>query len=168
MDPSNIEVILKWKPPRNVTKVRSFLSLAAYYRRFVKGFSMTLAPITRLLQKNVKFEWSEKCQASFEKLKAFLTEAPILTKSTYGKEYVIFSDVSLNGLGCVLMQEGKVVAYASRQLKLHEKNYPTHDLELAVIVFALKYGDTIFKGKSVLSTPITKVLSIFPRNESLT
>ena len=68
----------------------------------------------------------------------FLTEAPVLTQSTCSKEYVIFSDASLNGLGCVLMQEGKVVAYASRQLKPHEKNYPTHDLELVVIVFALK------------------------------
>ena len=81
---------------------------------FVKGFSMTGAPMKRLLQKNVRFELSEKCQASFEKLKALLTEAPVLTQLTYGNEYVIFSDASLNVLGCVLMQEGKVVAYASR------------------------------------------------------
>ena len=138
VDPKKIEVIIEWKPPRNITEVLSSLGLASYYRRFVKGFSMTAGPMTRLLQKNVRFEWSEKCQASFEKLKAFLTEAPVLTQSTYGKEYVIFSDASLNGLGCVLMQEGKVVAYASRQLKLHEKNDPTHDLELAAIVFVLK------------------------------
>ena len=92
--------------------------------------------MTRLLHKNVKFEWSEKCQVSFDKLKAFLTEAPILTQPTYCKEYVIFSDASLNGLECVLMQEAKVVAYALRQLKPHEKNYPMHDLELAAIVFA--------------------------------
>ena len=111
---------------------------------------MIAAPMTRLLQKNVKFEWSEKCQRSFEKLKAFLTEAPVLTHPTCGKEYVIYSDASLNGLGCVLMQEGKMVAYASRQLKPHEKNYPTHDLELAAIVFALKiwrhylYGEKCF------------------------
>ena len=111
---------------------------------------MTAGPMTRLLQKNVRFEWSEKCQASFEKLKAFLTEAPILTQLTYGKEYVIFSDASLNGLGYVIMQEGKVVAYVSRQLKPHEKNYPMHDLELAAIVFALKiwrhylYGEKCF------------------------
>ena len=77
----------------------------------------------------MRFEWSEKFQASFEKLKAFLTEAPVLTQPTYGKEYVIFSDASSNGLGCVLMQEGKVVAYDSRQLKSHEKNYPMNDLE---------------------------------------
>ena len=138
VDPKKVEVIIEWKPPRNVTEVRSFLGLASYYRRFVKGFSMTATPMTRLPQKNVKFVWSEKCQASYEKLKAFLTEAPVLTQPNYGKEYVIFSDASLNGLGCVLMQEGKVVAYASRQLKPHENNYPTHDLELAAIVFALK------------------------------
>ena len=98
----------------------------------------------------MKFEWSEKCQASFEKLKAFLTEAPVLTQPTYDKEYVLCSDASLNGLGCVLMQKGKVVAYASRQLKPHEKKYPTHDLELAAIVIALKiwrhylYGEKCF------------------------
>ena len=104
VDPKKIEVIIEWKPPRNVTEVRSFLGLVGYYRRFVKGFSMTTASVTRLVQKNVRFEWSEKCQASFEKLKAFLTEAPILTQPSYGKEYVIFSDASLNGLVCVLMQ----------------------------------------------------------------
>ena len=113
MDPKKIEVIIEWTPPRNVMEVRSFLGLIGYYRRFVKGFSMTTGPMTRLLQKNVRFEWSEKCQASFENLKAFITEAPILPQSTYGKEYVIFSDASLNGLGCVLIQEGKVVVYAS-------------------------------------------------------
>ena len=129
---------------------------------------MTVAPITRLLQKNVRFEWSEKCQASFKKLKAFLTEAPVLTQPTYDKEYVIFIDASLNGLGCVLMQEGKVVAYASRKLKLHEKNYPTHDLELVFIVFALKIWRHYLYGESVLSTSIIKVLSICPRNKSLT
>ena len=82
VDPNKIEVVVEWKPSRNVTKVRSFLGLAGYYRRFVKGFSMTAAPMTRLLQKNVKYEWSEKCQRSFDKLKAFLTEAPVLTCNT--------------------------------------------------------------------------------------
>ena len=138
MDPKKVEVVVEWKPLRNVTEVRRFLGLVGYYKRFVKGFSLTAVPMTRLLQKNVKYEWSEKCQRSFEKLKAFLTEAPVLTQPTCGKEYVIFSDASLNRLGYVLMQEGKVVAYASRQLKPHEKNYPTHDLELDAIVFALK------------------------------
>ena len=138
VDLKKIEVVFEWKPPRNVTEMCSFLGLTGYYRRFVKGFSTIAAPMTRLLQKNVKYEWSEKCQRSFDELKAFLTEEPILTQPTYDKEYLVFSDVSLNRLGCVLMQEGKVVAYASRQLKPYEKNYPTHDLELATIVFGLK------------------------------
>ena len=116
VDPKKIEVIIEWKPPRNVMEVRSFLGLASYYRRFFKGFSMTAAPMIRLLQKNVSFQWSEKYRASFETLKAFLTEAHVLTQSTYSKEYVILSDASLNGLRCVLIQEGKVVAYASRRM----------------------------------------------------
>ena len=168
LDLRKIEVILQWKPPRTVTEVRSFLGLAGYYKMFVKGFSMTAAPMTRLLKKNVRFEWNEKFQASFEILKALLIEAPILTQPTFGKEYVIFSDASLNGLKCVLMQEGKVVAYASRQLKPHEKNYPTHDLELAAIVFALKIWRHYLYGEKCSSTPITNVLSICPRNRSLT
>ncbi|KAG8483123.1 hypothetical protein CXB51_022045 [Gossypium anomalum] len=107
-------------------------------RMYPRIFDVIASPMTKLLQKNVKFEWTDKCQQSFEKLKARLTEAPILVQPEPGKEFVIYSDASLTGLGCVLMQEGKVVAYASRQLKPHEKNYPTHDLELAAIVFALK------------------------------
>ena len=168
VDPKKIEVVVEWKPPRNVTEVRRFLGLAGYYKRFVKGFSMIAAPMTRLLQKNLKFEWGEECQRSFDNLKAFLTEAPVLTQPTCGKEYVIFSDASLNGLGCVLMQEGKVVAYASRQLKPHEKNYPAHDLELAAIVFALKIWRHYLYGEKCSSTPIIRVLSICPHNKSLT
>ena len=133
---------------------------------------MISAPMTRLLQKNVKYEWSEKCQKSCEKLKAFLTEAPVFTQPTCGKEYVIFSDASLNGLGCVLMQEGKGVSYASRQLKPHEKNYPTHDLELASIVFALKiwrhylYGEKCFiytDHKSLKYLPTQRELNLRQR-----
>ncbi|KAA3461705.1 DNA/RNA polymerases superfamily protein [Gossypium australe] len=90
------------------------------------------------LQKDVKFEWSEKCQQSFDQLKALLTKAPVLVQLVSGKEFVTYNDASLNDLGCMLMQEGKVIAYASRQLKPHEKNYHAHDLELAAIVFTLK------------------------------
>ncbi|KAA3487803.1 DNA/RNA polymerases superfamily protein [Gossypium australe] len=99
---------------------------------------MIATPMTKLLQKDVRFEWFQKCQQSFRKLKALLTEAPVLVQPEPRKEFVIYSDVSLNGLGCLLMQEGKVIAYASRQWKPHNKNFPTHDLELATIVFALK------------------------------
>ena len=167
VDLKKVKVIIEWKPSRNVTEVRSFLGLAGYYRRFVKGFSMTAAPMTGLLQKNVKFEWSEKCQANFEKLKAFLTEAQVLTKSTYDKEYVIFSNALLNGLGCVLMQEGKVVAYASRQLKPHEKNYPMHDMELAPIVFSLKIWRHYLYGKKCFIYTDHKSLKYFPSQREL-
>ena len=109
---------------------------------------MTAAPMTRFLQKNVKFERSEKCQISFNKLKAFLTEALVLTQTSCGKEYVIFSDASLNGLGCVLMQEGKVVSYASRQLKLHEKNYPTR-VGIGCNYICVENLDTLFVWRKV-------------------
>ena len=138
VDPVKIEAVVNWKPPRSVTEVRSFLGLAGYYRRFVKGFSVIASPLTKLLRKGVMFEWSDKCQNSFEQLKEMLVEAPVLTQPTSGKDYTLYSDASGIGLGRVLMQNEKVVAYASRQLKSHEQNYPTHDLELAAVVFALK------------------------------
>ena len=138
VDPTKIEVVVNWTPPRNVIEVRSFLGLAGYYRRFVRGFSVIASPLSKLLRKGIKFEWTDKCQNSFEQLKGMLVEAPILMQPTSGKEYTLYSDASGIGLGCVLMQDGKVVAYTSRQLKPHEQNYPIHDLELAVVVFALK------------------------------
>ena len=115
-----IEAIMNWKPPRNVTKVRSFLGLASYYRIFVQGFLVITSSLTRLLQKGVKFEWDDKCQFSFERLKEILVEAPMLIQPTSGRDYTMYSDASRIGLGCVLMQDKKVVAYASRQLKPHE------------------------------------------------
>ena len=93
------------------------------------------------------FEWIDKCQNSFEQLKEMLVEAPVLMQPTSGKEYTLYSDALGIGLGCVLMQDGKVVAYASRQLKPHEKNYPTHDLNLVVVVFALKIGRHYLYGE---------------------
>ena len=138
VDPVKIEAIVNWKPPRNVTEVRSFLGLAGYYRRFVQGFSVIASSLTRLLRKGVKFEWDDKCQSSFERLKEILVDTPVLIQPTSGRDYIVYSDASKIGLGCVLMQDGKVVAYASRKLKPHEQNYPTHDLELVAVVFALK------------------------------
>ncbi|KAA3461931.1 RNA-directed DNA polymerase-like protein [Gossypium australe] len=85
VDPSKISAIVDWKVPRNGSEVRSFLGLAGYYRRFVKGFSMIATPMTKLLQIYVNFEWSEKCQRSFEQLKALLTEAPVLVQPEPGK-----------------------------------------------------------------------------------
>ena len=138
VDLMKIEAIVNWHPPRNVTEVRRFLGLAGYYRRFVPGFSVIASSLTRLLRKGVKFEWDDKCQSSFKRLKEILVKSPVLIQPTSGRDYTVYSDASRVGLGCVLMQDGKVVAYASRQLNPHEQNYPTHDLELATVVFALK------------------------------
>jgi len=91
-----------------------------------------------LLRKDKKFTWTESCEKSFQELKKRLTTSPVLTLSDIHQDFIIYCDASRQGLGCVLMQEGKVVAYASRQVKPHEKNYPTHDLELAAVVHALK------------------------------
>jgi hypothetical protein len=121
-----------------VTDVRSFLGLAGYYRRFIENFSKIAKPMTELLKNNTRFEWSEACDKSFQELKKRLTTAPVLTLPVIKKDFVVYCDASKRGLGCVLMQEGKVVAYASRQLKKHEENYWTRDLELAAVVHALK------------------------------
>ncbi|KAH0636341.1 hypothetical protein KY285_036093 [Solanum tuberosum] len=107
-------------------------------KRFVEGFSSIASPLTKLTQKKVKFQWSDECEKSFSKLKTRLTTTHVLTLPEGSDDYVIYFDASRVGLGCVLMQKGKVIAYDSRQLKVHEKNYLTHDLELAVVVFALK------------------------------
>jgi ribonuclease HI len=114
------------------------LGLAGYYRRFIEGFNNLAKPMIALLEKNAKFVWSDKCQTNFEELKRRLTTAPVLTLPDLSKSFSIYCDASRLGLGCVLMQEGKVLAYASRQLRKHEMNYPTHDLELAAVVHALK------------------------------
>jgi hypothetical protein len=131
-----------------VTEIRSFLGLAGYYWRFVQNFLSITKPLTRLIEKGVDFEWDNDCEVSFQTLKHKLVNAPILSLSESGKCFTVYTDASHIGLGRVLMQDGKVIAYSSRQLKKHERNYPTHDLELATVVFALKswmhylYGET--------------------------
>ncbi|KAA3459053.1 DNA/RNA polymerases superfamily protein [Gossypium australe] len=153
VDPRKIEAVLDRKPPKSVVEIQSFLGLAGYYRRFVEGFSLIAAPLTKLLRKRVSFVWTGKQQESFDKLKKILTEAPVLIQPEAGKEFTVYCDASHKGLGCVLMQGGKVVAYASRQLRPHEGNYPTHDLELAAVVFALKIWRHYLCGeKSIVYT----------------
>jgi hypothetical protein len=112
--------------------------MAGYYRRFIEGFSKIFRPMIALLAKKVEFKWTLVCQESFETLKKKLITAPILILPDVHKSFSVYCDASYTGLGCVLMQEGRVVAYSSHQLKIHEKNYPTHDLELATVVHALK------------------------------
>ncbi|EOY21357.1 RNA-directed DNA polymerase (Reverse transcriptase) [Theobroma cacao] len=99
VDPKKIEAILQWEQPRTVTEIRSFLGLAGYYRRFVQGFSLIAAPLTRLTRKGVKYEWDDVCENRFQELKNRLTSAPVLTLPVSGKEFVVYSDASKLGLG---------------------------------------------------------------------
>ena len=124
--------------PKSVFEIRSFLGLAGYYRRFIEDFSRLAAPMTRLTRKEAKFVWDDSCERAFQELKGRTTSAPILIVPKRGQRYTVYCDASKDGLGCVLMQSGKVVAYGSRQLKNHKKNYPAHDMELAAVVFVLK------------------------------
>ena len=138
VDPSKVQEVLDWKSPTSVTEIRSFLGLAGYYRRFIQDFSKIAKPMTKLLQKEAKFIWTSDCEAAFQKLKTLLTTAPVLTQPDITKSFDVYCDASGTGLGCVLMQEGKVIAYASHQWRKHEEHYATHDLELAAVVHALK------------------------------
>jgi hypothetical protein len=129
---------LSWNTPTSVFDIRSFLELAGYYRRFIEGFSKISKLMTELLGKDKKFEWSTMCEASFQELKKRLMITPILVMPNMEKSFSVYCDASGQGLGCVIMQDDHVVAYASRQLRKHEEHYPTHDLELAAVVHALK------------------------------
>jgi hypothetical protein len=138
VDPSKVKDVFNWMPPTNASEIRSFLGLAGYYRQFIKDFSKIAKPMTRLLEKDKDFDWTEECQVSFEELKKRLTSAPVLILPDITKKFDIYCDISRRGLGCVLMQDGQVVSYASRQLRKHEENYSTHNLELAAVVHPLK------------------------------
>ncbi|GKA46504.1 putative reverse transcriptase domain-containing protein, partial [Tanacetum coccineum] len=153
VDPSKIEAVKNWKAPRTPTEVRSFLGLAGYYRRFIENFSKIAKSLTILTQKCNTFNWGEEHESAFQTLKDRLCNAPILALPDGPEDFVVYCDASGIGLGCVLMQRGKVIAYASRQLKIHEKNYTTHDLELGAVVFALKiWRHNLYGKKSVIYT----------------
>ena len=115
---------MSWERPKSVFEIRSFLGLAGYYWRFIEDFSRLAAPMMRLTRKEVKFDWDDRCEDAFQELKRRLTSAPILIVPDRRQGYTVYCDASRAGLGCVLMQSGRVVAYGSRQLKNHEQNYP--------------------------------------------
>ncbi|GKB35460.1 putative reverse transcriptase domain-containing protein [Tanacetum coccineum] len=126
-----------WASPKTPIEIRQLLGLAGYYRRFIQAFLKIARPMTKLTQKSVKFDWGEKAEAVFQLLKQKLCSALILALPEGSENFVVYCNASHKGLGVVLMQKDKVIAYASRQLKVHEKNYSTHDLELGAVVFAL-------------------------------
>ncbi|GJT93079.1 putative reverse transcriptase domain-containing protein [Tanacetum coccineum] len=166
VEPSKIEAVKSWKSLTTPSEVRSFLGLAGYYRCFIENFSKIAKPITSLTQKNQKYEWGEKQEKAFRTLKDNLCNSPILSLPNGVEDFVVYYDASNQGLGYVLMQRDKVVAYASRQLKIHEKNYTTHDLELGAVVFALKiWRHCLYGTKSVIYTDHKSLQHIFDQKE---
>ncbi|GJU41749.1 putative reverse transcriptase domain-containing protein [Tanacetum coccineum] len=138
VDLAKIESIKDWASPKTPTEIRQVLGLAGYYRRFIEGFLKIAKSMTKLTQKGIKFDWGEKEENAFQLIKQKLCSAPILALPEGSDNFVVYCDASHKGLGVVLMQREKVIAYASRQLNIHEKNYTIHDLELGSVVFALK------------------------------
>nr|GFA10814.1 putative reverse transcriptase domain-containing protein [Tanacetum cinerariifolium] len=138
VDPAEIESIKDWASPKTPTEIRQFLGLVGYYQRFIEGFLKIAKSMMKLTQKGIKFDWGEKKENAFQLIKQKLCSALILALPKGSEDFVVYSDASHKGLGVVLMQREKVISYASRQLKVHEKNYTTHDLELGSMVFALK------------------------------
>ncbi|GKA71064.1 putative reverse transcriptase domain-containing protein [Tanacetum coccineum] len=138
VDAAKIKSIRDWASPKTPTEIRQYLGLVGYYIICIKGFSKIAKSMTKLTQKGVKFDWGDKQEAAFQLIKQKLCSAPILALPEGSEDFIVYYDASIKGLGTVLMQREKVVAYASRQLKIHEKNYTTHDLELGEVVFALK------------------------------
>ena len=114
VDPEKVEAVMSWERPKLVFKIHSFLGLAGYYRRFIEDFSWQSAPMTRLTQKGVEFEWNDLCENAFQELKRRLTSAPILIVPEQGQRYTVYCDASKDELRCALMQSGRVVAYDSR------------------------------------------------------
>jgi hypothetical protein len=138
MDPGKVREVLDWKPPRTMHQVHSFLGLAGYYRKFIPTFSKISRPTTDLLKKEEKFVWNVERGEAFQTLKKLLTTSLVLAQPDIAKSFDVYCDSSGTGLGCVLMQDGCVIAYSSRQLRPHKEHYPTHDLELATVVHALR------------------------------
>jgi hypothetical protein len=138
MDPEKVKAIMEWPVPKNSHELRSFMGLEGYYRRFVEGLSKIVKHITTLHCKGVRYEWTEECDSAFIELKRLLNSAPILQVLDMEKDFIVCMDASKKGLGAMLMQDGGVIAYVSRKLKKYEELYVTHDLELAVVMLALK------------------------------
>ncbi|GJZ48968.1 putative reverse transcriptase domain-containing protein [Tanacetum coccineum] len=152
---------------KSPTEIRQFLGLAGYYRRFIEGFSKIAKPMTKLTQKKVKFVWGDKQEVAFQLLKQKLCSAPILALPEGSKDFIAYCDASKKGLGAVLMQREKVIAYASRQLKIHEKNYTTHDLELDRSVRSQEFGGTTYQYPHEKANVVADALSRKERDQPL-
>ncbi|GKC94330.1 putative reverse transcriptase domain-containing protein, partial [Tanacetum coccineum] len=168
VDPAKIESIKDWASPKTPTEIHQFLGLVGYYRRFIDGFLKIAKSMTKLTQKGIKFDWGEKEENTFQLIKQKLCSTSILALPEGSKDFVVYCDASHKGLGAVLMQREKVIAYASRQLKVHEENYTTHDLELGSVVLLLSYGDTIYTEPDASCSPTIRAYNTFLTRKCLT
>ncbi|GKD82766.1 putative reverse transcriptase domain-containing protein [Tanacetum coccineum] len=161
-----IEAVKNWKAPRTLSEVRLFLGLAGYYRRFIENFSKIAKSFTILTPKCKTFDWGEEQELAFQTLKDKLCNAPVLALLDRPEDCMVYCDASGLGLCYVVMQRGKVIAYASRQLKILEKNYTSHDLELGAVVFALKiWRHYLYGTKSVIYIDHKSLQHIFSQKE---
>nr|GEX18749.1 putative reverse transcriptase domain-containing protein [Tanacetum cinerariifolium] len=166
VDPVKIEAIKNWASPTTPTEIRQFLGLVGYYRRFIKDFSKIAKSLTILTQKDKKFVWGKDQEMAFQILKHKLCKASILALPKGNDDFAIYCDASIQGLGAVLMQKEKVIAYASRQLKLHEENYTTHVLELGAVMFALKiWRHYLYDTKCIVFTDHKSLQHVFNQKE---
>ncbi|GKC48763.1 putative reverse transcriptase domain-containing protein [Tanacetum coccineum] len=166
VDPAKIESIKDWASPKTLTEICQLLGLACYYRRFIEGFLNIARPMTKLTQKSMKFDWGEKAETAFQLLKQKLCSAPISTLPEGSENFMVYCDALHKGLGAVLMQNEKVITYASHQLKVHEKNYTTYDLELGAVVFALKmWRQYLYGMKCVVFTDHKSLQYILDQKE---
>ncbi|GKD99893.1 putative reverse transcriptase domain-containing protein, partial [Tanacetum coccineum] len=151
--------------PKNPIEIRSFLGLAGYYYRFIQDFAKIASSLTKFTKKNAKFEWGEDQEIAFQILKQRLNQALVLVLPEGNDDMEVYCDASLNGLGCVLMQRGRVIAYACRKLKKHQEEYPTHDLELAVVLDLVKDCEILYHPGQ--DNVVANALSRKTRHDSL-
>jgi hypothetical protein len=151
MDDHKVKAILDWEPPRSVPALRSFLGLASYYRKFIKNFANIATPLTNLLKKSSRtYEWEEACNEAFETLKGILVKAPVLKLPDFDKDFEIHSDASDFAIGGVLVQDGRSVAFESKELNERERRWPTFEKEMWAVIDCLKTWGHYISSKDVV------------------
>lgn len=138
LDPAKVEAVVNWPVPCSVSEVRGFLGLTGWCRVFIKNYALIAGPLTELTKKDEAFIWTEKRELAFTKMKEILASEPVLKMPDFDKTFEVIVDACGQGVGGILQQEHHPIAYESRQLWIHENNYPTHDLELLAVIHALK------------------------------
>ena len=149
VDPKKVEAVQRWPTPSGVAPLRAFLGLGNYFRRFIRGYSTIVSPLTRLTSAKVTWEWTPECQRAFEAVKAALTQAPVLALPALGRPFTVISDASMHGTGGVLLQDGRVVAYTSHKFDAAQRNYSTTDQECLGIIHALTEWRCYLEGSDV-------------------